>query len=481
MNKKGLLALTLAMCLLLSGCLFRPPDDLYALPKVSAGYEQLNDVIAEVQRGLETEYGISPESAVIVSGDNTATVQLQDLDGDGARESAVTFLRVPGVERSLKICIFSQLGEDYRLTGLVEGDGSSIYSVDYVELNGSGKKELVVNWQLSNGVYQLGVYTLDELSPLEGENDSLSVVLDEEKRAQLMATELLLVSCSAVTDSSGTSSGYRLVDIDQDTSMEIAVARVDSGGMGSQIEVYGWEDGAFRRTAWVELSSGISTLNQIRANYLSGELYPPALYVTSTLVDGSRVIDVLAYQDGRLVNLALRDGISVEILQAYIDVSPSDINGDNVLELPSPRALPSQEESSSSNFWLIEWFQYNESGERSYVMTTYHNVADSWYLKIPESWRDQITISRNDQVSGQREVIFSHWRGEGQEPEPFLSIYRLTGSRRSTNAAQTGRFILQEEESVIYAAKFYDSQWDCGLDQADLLDRFVTISPSWYS
>ena len=83
--------------------------------------------------------------------------------------------------------------------------------------------------------------------------------------------------------------------------------------------------------------------------------------------------------------------------------------------------------------------------------------------------------------SGQREVIFSHWRGEGQEPEPFLSIYRLTGSRRSTNAAQTGRFILQEEESVIYAAKFYDSQWDCGLDQADLLDRFVTISPSWYS
>ena len=78
-------------------------------------------------------------------------------------------------------------------------------------------------------------------------------------------------------------------------------------------------------------------------------------------------------------------------------------------------------------------------------------------------------------------MIFSHWRGEGQEPEPFLSIYRLTGSRRSTNAAQTGRFILQEEESVIYAAKFYDSQWDCGLDQADLLDRFVTISPSWYS
>lgn len=37
MNKKGLLALTLAMCLLLSGCLFRPPDDLYALPRFPPG------------------------------------------------------------------------------------------------------------------------------------------------------------------------------------------------------------------------------------------------------------------------------------------------------------------------------------------------------------------------------------------------------------------------------------------------------------
>ena len=42
---------------------------------------------------------MKPEDANILAGDNTATIQLQDLDGDGRRESAVTFLRVPGIEK----------------------------------------------------------------------------------------------------------------------------------------------------------------------------------------------------------------------------------------------------------------------------------------------------------------------------------------------------------------------------------------------
>ena len=166
-QKDGRLLLPAFVMLLLSGCLFRPPDDLYRLPEMSAGYDQLNETIRAVRSSLEAEYGVSTDVATIVSGDNTATIQLQDLDGDGERESAVTFLQVPGVEKSLKIYIFRQVGEDYQVAGVVEGDGSAIYAVDYIDLNGSGTKELVVSWQISAGVYQLGAYTLDELSSPE--------------------------------------------------------------------------------------------------------------------------------------------------------------------------------------------------------------------------------------------------------------------------------------------------------------------------
>ena len=484
MNRRWLrLMLPGAMMLLLSGCLFRPPDELYTRPEKSADYSQLVSAIQEVRSALESEYNVSTEDAVIVSGDNTATIQLQDLDGDnsGERESALAFIRVPGVEKSLKIYIFTQMGEDYQVTGLVEGDGAAIYSVDYADLNGMGTKELVVNWQISAGVYQLGAYTLDELdvaASVTNGADSGSM-----ERSDLLATELLLTGCSGASESASSySSGYRLLDIDQDTRTEIAVVHIEPGGAGSQVEVYGWLDGAFVNLSSAGLSAGVTTLNRVRANYLNGEYYPPALYVTGTLADGSRTIDVLAFRDGQLVNLSQDEtGVSRNRLTGYLDVSLTDVNSDYVLELPSPRALPAYGEAGTSNFWLIDWSQYEEDGQCEAVMTTYHNVADGWYLEIPEGWKNQITITQNNSLSGQRQVIFSYWRGVDELPVPFLSVYKLTGSNRSSRAEETGRFILREEGETIYAARFYDCDWDHGLDEMGVLERFRTIQPSWSS
>ena len=168
-KKRMALALMLTALLTLSGCLFRPPDDLYRQPEKSPGYEQLNAAIRAARTGLETEFGTRVEDVTIMAGDNTASIQLQDLDGDGLRESAVTFFRVPGIEKPIKIYIFTQIGEEYVPTGVVEGEGSAVYAIAYAQINGEGRKELAVNWQINSGAYQLGVYTLDEVE-LPGED-----------------------------------------------------------------------------------------------------------------------------------------------------------------------------------------------------------------------------------------------------------------------------------------------------------------------
>ena len=479
LKKRILTALCLPLLLVLTGCLFRSPEDLYRQPEKSAGYEQLNAAIRNVKTGLELELGVKPEDANILAGDNTATIQLQDLDGDGRRESAVTFLRVSGEEHSMRIYIFSQVGEEYVATGVVEGEGSAIYAIDYVRLNGEGRKELVVCWQISTGAYQVGAYTLDNID-LPGEG------LDEEEareaiagmtRGDLAGSGLLLTRCHVAGDGS---SGVLLLDMDQDTRTEIVVVRTDSSGVNSHAEMYGWEDGALAPVGLADLSSGISSISRIRSNYLAGDTYQPAIYITSTLSDGSRGIDVLAMQEGKLVNLALdENGVSRELIQGYTEVNPTDINGDYVVELPCPTALPTYGESASSNFWIIDWSQYDSRGRRSHVLTTYHNSSDGWYLELPESWRDQITLSRNDQVTGQREVVFSHWLGEEREPEPFLSIYRISSSRTG-DPQDRGLFVLREEENIIYAARFHPGGWECGLSEMDLLDRFKTIRASWH-
>ena len=472
------LALTLTMLLTLSGCLFRSPDDLYRQPEKSPGYEQLNAAIRTVRTGLETEFSVRVEDVAIMAGDNTANIQLQDLDGDGLRESAVTFFRVPGIEKPIKIYIFCQIEGEYVPTGVVEGEGSAIYAIDYAQVNGEGRKEVAVNWQISSGAYQLGIYSLDEVDlPAVDGAEALEAVRAM-TRADLMGSEQLLTRCSVASDGS---SGCRLLDIDKDTRIEVLVTRMDAGGSGSQVEVYGWEDGAVALLGSTELSAGISGLNRIRTNCLAGDYNLPALYVTSTLTDGGRVIDVVSWLNSELVNVSMgQEGISRELIQGYTDINPTDINRDGVAELPSPFQLPSYGESVSSNFWLIDWAQYDQRGKRNHVLTTYHNMSDGWYLVIPESWRDQITISRNDQVIGRREVVFSHWLGEEREPVPFLSIYRMSSSRTG-DLEEEGWTILREEENVTYAARFHEDGWNCGLDEMDLLERFDTIRRSWYN
>ena len=65
--------------MILSGCMFRSVDELYALPKSSQIYVKLQANIEAARGGAES---ITP-----ISGSSTQTVQLVDLEGDGISEA----------------------------------------------------------------------------------------------------------------------------------------------------------------------------------------------------------------------------------------------------------------------------------------------------------------------------------------------------------------------------------------------------------
>ena len=68
MKKLCRLLLPGALLLLLTGCLFRPPADLYKPPEAPPDYAQLKAAISEVRSGLEAEFQTTPDAASIVSG-----------------------------------------------------------------------------------------------------------------------------------------------------------------------------------------------------------------------------------------------------------------------------------------------------------------------------------------------------------------------------------------------------------------------------
>ena len=440
----------LGMLFMLSGCISQSGESMYALPQFPDKYLELQETITDVMKKLGAEY------AAPSSGNNVQTIQLQDLDGDGQRESAVAFFRVANAEKPLKLYVFKQSASTnaYETEWVIEGEGTGIYSVAFEDLGGTKAKEIVVCWQISTKVQSLTAYSL------QSDGDVVELMR----------------------------SGYTkntVTDLDRDNDKEIVLVQMDAAEGNSRAELYNYDNGLMVLTSSVPLSLQLTEIEAVKTGKLSN--LAPALFISSNFGDNEgRVTDVIALREGVLTNLTMdaATGMSISTIRYYADFQDAngkDINGDGILELPISEMLPPVG-SSSAPMYLLHWEQYGEDGAPNHVYTTFHCYDDGWYLILPESWQGVVTAARRDYSSStisERAVGFYYLQDEFSTPEEFLTVYRLTGTNRSYRATIDERFILFESSDVIYAAKFRDIEWDCGLDSSELLGRFNRIKVDW--
>mgnify|MGYP004462947035 FL=1 len=441
------------MAAMLSGCglkLFKAADELYARPQLPEEYQQLERTIDLVMERQDVDY------AAPISGSNASAVQLLDLDEDGECEMAVAFFRANASDdpQPLKIIMF-RIGSDgnYNIAYTLEGEGNNINSIEYEDLDGDGSREVVVSWQLAARANVLSVYSLGPTGPRE-----------------LIHTTY--------------NKSYVLGDLNEDGRRElILIQQGDSGDTPSWASYYTFREGVLTMTSGTPLSANIRDITAVRAGALSGQ--KPAIYVTSSC-DGGQVTDILTCREGELANVTLyaASGISNDTLRTYTEVSPTDINGDGVLEIPLALPLPSASLSSEGVYWVIYWRQFDADGKASMVCMTYHCVTDGWYLVLPNDWDGKIAVERDDRLNyrGERAVTF-YYRGEGDAAAaPFLTILRLSGTEESVaaKAVLPGRRLLcWSGRNTAYAMILSKDGWDCGLTEDQVAERFSLITTEW--
>jgi len=443
------LILCLGLTLLLSGCMFKPAHDLFALPELPEDYKQLQVKLDEVMRELGAEY------TAPLSGSNTATVQLQDLNNDGIAESTVAFFRVSSSENPLLIMIFRQRTDgEYEVDYTLSGDGTAIESINYIDLDGDGMKDILVSWQISGKIHALTAY-------------------------QLSRNDAIVLAHLSYNDS------YSVFDLDRDNQQELMVVQLDESSPDTnRVEFYDIESSQMVLTATAPISRGAESIvsGGVHTGYLRENI--PALYVDLVCGEAS-VTDIFAVRDGKFTNISLNPitKVSTETMRFYTDVATQDINNDGIIELPKPIQTTEFNSNYSSPFWLINWRQFDINGNAYTVQFNYHNLTDGWYLNIPEHWISHVVLSRNDTFSswGERAVLFSYWDGTDNEPQEFLRIYRLSGTNRKDRAQLGGRFVLASENSVVYAASFSAIGWNSGLTEDNLIDYFSIIRTQWYN
>ena len=194
-------AVCLLLPLVLTGCMFTASfEDLYEVP-------QLPNEYTELRGQIESILSDGAEYATPTSGSNIQSVQLVDLDGDGVEE-ALAFFRNSNEEKPLKIYIFRAAEDSYEQAALIEGSGTAIHSVSYVDMDGDGIREIIVGWRVNAESQAVGVYSIRNFEP-----------------------KLLM---------EGLYTQYEVLDFDGDGMQEMILLRSDTEG-DPVAEYYDWE------------------------------------------------------------------------------------------------------------------------------------------------------------------------------------------------------------------------------------------------
>ncbi len=426
-----------AMCLGLAGCMETSADDLYALPELSEGYLKL-------QSAVDKFLSAGAEYAAPASGANRQPIQREDIDGDGVRE-VLAFLSVAGSDRPLKIVIFQNIDGEYSEIARIEGEGSGIESVSYLDMDGDGIRELAVGWQMGAGINMLSVYSMKSW-----------------QISQIVNTNY---------------SEFTVCELDGERGSEVLVLRLSPSDLTGEAEHYILTRDGEVVSSTARLSSGLEAIERVRATPLLGGA--SSVLVESTYNGSGLVTDILAYRGSRLVNITVDEasGVSDATVRSYKPYC-RDINGDGVLDVPRPVLLPSVSETP---YYMLEWYSYYSYGGARQVATTYNNYTDSWYLLLPREWIGSFAVSREDGASGERTVVFSLVDGDGQRGRDFLAIYTITGDNREERASAGERFVLLEEEETVYAARIFvnPDNFPLPISRELLKDSFGVIYSEW--
>ena len=425
--KKACILLLIAVLLLLTGCYDSSVNQYFALPKPEKEFLQLQELIDE-----ELDDGC--EYAAPTGGSNRQSVQLGDLNLDGSEE-AVVFFRQSNQE--LKVVFYAQKDGKFFKAAEIQGEGISVAGVDYQDINSDGVMEFLICWKVANEISRLDVIDLT------GWN----------------CRNILQSDCNA----------FLVDDIDSDGSNELQVLRRTATGAW-YADSYSFNDQLEPQASTAALSVGISKLNLVRSDILSGDT--PSLLVESTLENGSIATDLLVFRDGGLLNLTASRSTGVsEVCRSFAAASSCDIDGDGYLEIPKTQQLYSQD---GNIFYSVVWYRYDATGRATTVFSTYHCYEDGWYLILPAGWEAGLTVRRADTVAGESSVTLSSLDTEGNIKD-LVTIFTLTGENRSEKAKQSGRFTLLETDSAIFAASLNNS----GYSQKTIETNFRILYTDW--
>lgn len=418
------------LALLLTGCAMRTVEDMYALPKRSEEYSQLQTAIDYAMHGIDY--------SAPISGEHQQTVQTADLDGDGVEEYLV--FASGSWESPLQVLIFKQAEDgSCDLVDIIECNGTAFERVEYVPFNDKPGLEVILGCQVSDQVLRsVSVYSLEEGS----------------------IGQLLLVGYSR----------FLTCDMDEDGNYELMVLRPGEMENTPAVAVsYRSQNGQIQRSEEVMLSSTSSQIRRAAVGKLADG--QSAVFVSSMGADDKVPSDILTLHRGTLMKIGASNPDNSTLQDLYAD--PQDIDEDGIMELPTRLSIyPVSVWRNDNKQSLLRWFAVDGQGVETDKLFTFHNFEQGWYLSLDNSWSQNISVVRGDDV-----FTFYMWNEDYSEALTLFSIFTFTGSARNEEASNDGRFLLHSTDAAVYAARLEADAAAYAITRSTITEAFRLIRP----
>lgn len=350
----------------------------------------------------------------------TKATQTGEAGVEGSAE-AVAFYRMDEEGAKTHINLLRKEDGAWRSVADIEGDSEDINQVAFGDLDGDGRKEMLVSWSVYNSRdKRLAAYSLRDSLEDMGINETCthSVVNDLQGVGR---DQIMLFNISSA-----------------ENTVTARLVRYEDGGLAPQGETR--LDGYIQRFGNSRVAALTETVN--------------ALYI-DCYKDPSTTLTELIYWDEEGLHAPLyRPEDNLTTLSARESSIPSmDIDEDGMMEWPVSVRMPGYDTADVADaMWRTTWMSWDyTSGQTQSEFSCIMNMRDGYYLRLDDAWTDQVTAVYDEEI--RQLSLCSPDAGSG-EKVTYLQVITSAAVEGAAPPLKDGFSKLMETGTLQYSMRF---------------------------
>ncbi len=315
---------------------------------------------AKIQESL-TEYISGSYTLKTPSdGNYTSSFVLYDIDGDSYDE-AFTFYETVKDPGNTKMSVLKQIDKKWQVVTTVNGSGSDISEISFQDVNGDGKKNILVSWELlsNQSSHSLSVYSFTD------KNNKCSL-----KRIVSNLTE----------------SNFCSFDYNKDGIMELMLFNIDStNSFDTSATLVSLKNNNKKEIGSTKLDGNISAYTKLTVE--NGDTV--RIFADAQRKNGSEMITEIVYWSSYYNSLvspfySYSNGETKGTSRSNM-IQSRDVNNDGKIDIPTDSDFC----DAPNGIDIVDWKHYNNSilYHSSYSLV---NKQDGYMFIVPDSWNGKI-------------------------------------------------------------------------------------------